>query len=111
MLLKIWCDHEEYDTRVFLHAQHAAQEHHIVLIKTPDTDVTVMALNLEKDLLYRLYFHTGVTNIKITDFTKMTAAVCSALIAIHTFSSCDSTSAFHGNWKRKTLSVACEEKE
>lgn len=27
------CDHEECDTRVFLHAQHAAQEHKTVYIK------------------------------------------------------------------------------
>ena len=56
------CDHEECDTRVFLHAQHAAQEHHTVVIKSPDTDVAVIALSLEKDLPCRLYFHTGVGN-------------------------------------------------
>ena len=31
------CDHEECDTRVFLHAHHAAQEHETVIIKSPDT--------------------------------------------------------------------------
>src|SRR4029434_5855710 len=30
------CDHEECDTRVFLHAQHAAREHKAVIIKSSD---------------------------------------------------------------------------
>ncbi|XP_056299046.1 uncharacterized protein LOC130211998 isoform X7 [Pseudoliparis swirei] len=46
------------------------------------------------------------------DITKVSSAlgtsVCSALIGIHTFSGCDSTSAFYGKGKKKTFSVACE---
>uniref|UniRef100_A0A3P8VTH4 Endoplasmic reticulum aminopeptidase 2 n=1 Tax=Cynoglossus semilaevis TaxID=244447 RepID=A0A3P8VTH4_CYNSE len=34
------------NTRVFLHAQHAAQEHTTVIIKSPDTDVAVIAVSL-----------------------------------------------------------------
>ena len=52
------CDHEESDTSVFLHAQHAAQEHQTVVIKSPDTDVAVIAVSLQRDLQCRLYFLT-----------------------------------------------------
>lgn len=41
------CDHEECDTRLFLHAAH---EHQTVVIKSPDTDVAVIALSLLPDL-------------------------------------------------------------
>ncbi|XP_056290830.1 uncharacterized protein LOC130206756 isoform X2 [Pseudoliparis swirei] len=48
------------------------------------------------------------------DITKVSSAlgtsVCSALIGIHTFSGCDSTSAFYGKGKM-TFSVACEKGE
>ncbi|XP_056285293.1 uncharacterized protein LOC130203290 isoform X2 [Pseudoliparis swirei] len=49
------------------------------------------------------------------DITKVSSAlgtsVCSALIGIHTFSGCDSTSAFYGKGKKKKFSVACEKGE
>ncbi|XP_056105946.1 uncharacterized protein LOC130084505 [Rhinichthys klamathensis goyatoka] len=110
------CDHEECDTRVFLHAQHAAQEHQTVVIKSPDTDVAVIALSLQPDLPCRLYFFTGVGNkTRLIDLAKVSSAlgtsVCLALIGIHTFSGCDSTSAFYGKGKRKAFSVACEKEE
>ena len=110
------CDHEECDTRVFLHAHHAAQEHETVIIKSPDTDVAVIALSLQRDLPCSLFFFTGVGNrTRIIDLVKVSTAlgngVCLALIGIHTFSGCDSTSAFHGKGKRKTFSVACEKEE
>ncbi|XP_061913285.1 uncharacterized protein LOC133656293 isoform X2 [Entelurus aequoreus] len=113
---ELTCDHEECDTRVFLHAQHAAQEHQTVVIKSPDTDVAVIAVSLQRALQCSLYFFTGVGNrTRIIDVAKVAAAlgnsVCSALIGIHTFTGCDSTSAFHGKGKRKTFSLACQKDE
>lgn len=71
------CDHGECDASVFLHAQHATQKHHMVVIKSPDTDLAVIVLSLDKDLPNRSYFHTGVTNItRITDLAKVMAGVC-----------------------------------
>lgn len=46
-------------TRVFLHAQHAAQEHQTVVVKNPDTDVAVIASSPQPDLPRRLYFFHG----------------------------------------------------
>ena len=108
------CDHEECDTRVFLHAQHAAREHKAVIIKSSDTDVAVIAVSVQTDLPCSLYVFTGTGNrTRIIDITKVSSAlgtsVFSALIGIHTFSGCDSTSG--GKGKRKTFSVACEKDE
>ncbi|KAK1885936.1 G polyprotein [Dissostichus eleginoides] len=95
------CDHEEFDTRVFLHAQHAAQEHKAVIIKSSDTDVAVIAVSLQADFPCSLYVFAGTGNrTRIIDIAMVSSAlgtsVCSALIGIHTFSGCDSTSAFYG---------------
>lgn len=97
---------------MFLHAQ----EYQTVVIKSPDTDVAVIAVSLQTDLPCRLYFFTGVGNrTRIIDLAKVSSAlgtsVCSALIGIHTFSGCDSTSAFYSKGKRKTFSVACEKEQ
>jgi len=41
------CNHEEADSRMLLHASHAAQRgHHAILIRTVDTDVVVLAVSL-----------------------------------------------------------------
>ncbi|XP_048853374.1 uncharacterized protein LOC125721594 isoform X1 [Brienomyrus brachyistius] len=94
------CDHEECDTRLFFHAKHAAQEHQTVVIKSPDTDVAVIALSLQPDLPCRLYFFTGVGNKTRKVSSALGNSVCLALIGIHTFSGCDSTSAFYGKGKK-----------
>lgn len=57
---ELTCDHEECDTRLFLLAQHAANEHQTVVIKSPDTDVAVIALSLQPDLPCKLYFSQGL---------------------------------------------------
>ena len=102
------------DLLLFLHAQHAAREHKAVIIKSSDTDVAVIAVSVQTDLPCSLYVFTGTGNrTRIIDITKVSSAlgtsVCSALIGIHTFSGCDSTSG--GKGKRKTFSVACEKDE
>ncbi|KAL8599495.1 hypothetical protein ACOMHN_065946 [Nucella lapillus] len=45
------CNHEEADSRMLLHASHAAQHgHHAILIRTVDTDVVVLAVSLAQEL-------------------------------------------------------------
>ena len=45
------CIHEEADSRMSLHASHAAQHgHHAILIRTVDTDVVVLAVFLAQEL-------------------------------------------------------------
>ena len=38
------CDHEEADTRIFVHVKHAANEHSRIMIKTIYTDVVCIAI-------------------------------------------------------------------
>ena len=41
------CNHEEADTRIFLHILHAARSGHLkICIRTVDTDVVVIALSM-----------------------------------------------------------------
>ncbi|KAL8572182.1 hypothetical protein ACOMHN_049358 [Nucella lapillus] len=45
------CNHEEADSRMLLHASHAAQHgHHATLIRTVYTDVVVLAVSLAQEL-------------------------------------------------------------
>ena len=44
-VVELSCDHEEADTRIMLHAAHAARSgYQTVVIKSPDTDVFILAL-------------------------------------------------------------------
>ena len=44
-------DHEEADTKMLLHAKHAAQCHHEVTIQSDDTDVFVLCLAMKRNFL------------------------------------------------------------
>ena len=45
------CNHEEADTRMILHVNHATHHgHHKIMIRTVDTDVVVLAVSVVKDL-------------------------------------------------------------
>lgn len=103
-------DHEEADTRLFLHAKHASADCPTVVIKSPDTDVAIIALNLQDSIDCDLYFWTGTKNKRrILDVKKMCeqlgSGLCKALIGLHTFTGCDSTSAFYGKGKKKALQL------
>ena len=105
-------EHEESDTRMFLHAQHAMLEsYENVLIRSPDTDVALIGNSLKSQLLVNLFFFTGVGNR--TRIIYLQAIIVSlgpqlseALIGFHTFTGCDSTSAFYGKGKKKAVAVA-----
>ena len=41
------CNHEEADTRIFVHAKHAAEQgSKVIMIKANDTDILVLAINV-----------------------------------------------------------------
>ena len=43
------CSHEEADSRMMLHVQHAAKQgHNQILVRTVDTDVVVLAVMVTK---------------------------------------------------------------
>ena len=55
-------NHEEADTRMNLHAQHASQHFQKILISSPDTDVFIICLLFQPVIDANLYFFTGVRN-------------------------------------------------
>ena len=67
------CSHEEADTRLLLHATHAEVEgHSSVVIRSPDTDVAVIACGLSHQFESRLYFKTGTkTRSRYVDIDRL----------------------------------------
>ena len=109
---ELTCDHEESDTRMFLHAQHAMlQSYQTVIIRSPDTDVAVIGISLKSQFPVNMFFFTGVGNkTRIIDLQVVVSClgyeVSEALIGFHTFTGCDSTSAFYGKGKKKAYAIA-----
>ena len=55
--------HEEADTCLLLHAAHASRQGFAnVVIRSPDTDVAVLAISFSADIAADLFFCTGVKN-------------------------------------------------
>ncbi|XP_033106462.1 uncharacterized protein LOC117108533 [Anneissia japonica] len=107
------CDHEEADTRLLLHAKHASKYCKDVIIRSPDTDVSIIALSLMDKLASNLFFLTGTgRKSRIIDLQKVASvynpSVREALIGLHIFTGCDSTSAFYSKGKKKALAIAQE---
>ena len=100
------CSHEEADTRMLLHAQHAANTGQAsVIIRSPDTDVAVIACSLASQIQARLIFQTETTQrMRYLDLTAIAASfgqgVATALIGMHSMTGCDTTSAFSGRGKK-----------
>lgn len=89
-IVELQCDHEEADSRLFLHALHASQDHRNILLKSPDTDVFVIALYLNWFLPSSLYLETGSQNANRTLSIHAVAMavgreVCMALPGLHAF--------------------------
>ena len=101
------CHQEEADTRLFLHAQHAASSRSaVVIIRSPDTDVAVKGCSLAAQIPAQVLLHTGTKERRRYISLSSVAArlgngVCQALPDLHAFTGCDSTSAFSGRGKRR----------
>ena len=84
-------NHEEADTRLLLHAQHASATHATkVRIRSPDTDVFVLMLAHQPEIASRLVFETGSgNNRKVIDINEVAdllgVRLCKALIGFHAF--------------------------
>ena len=55
-------NHEEADTRLILHAKHAAATHNNVIIKSPDTDVLILSIAMQQRIENEMFFLTGTGN-------------------------------------------------
>ncbi|KAJ8353418.1 hypothetical protein SKAU_G00209850 [Synaphobranchus kaupii] len=105
------CNHEEADTRIVVHVQHALEHGaKTVLVRTVDTDVIVILVGLFHDLLvlqpltdiwvafgmgrkYRFYHINNMCR-------SLGEPKSRALPMFHAYSGCDTTSAFNGKGKK-----------
>ena len=100
---------EEADTRLLLHALHAAESgFKSVVVSAEDTDVLVLCVAVSKRIPCPMYQKCGTKNrARFLDITKLSHAlgdgVCNALIGLHAFTGCDTVSAFAGRGKMVAL--------
>ncbi len=97
------CNHEEADTRMFLHALHASENGSLkVKIRSNDTDIIVLGtalfpqLDLEE---LEVTFGSGKTFrvIKIHQlYNALGTEKCQALLLFHSLTGCDSTTSLFG---------------
>ena len=103
---------EETDSRVILYSKYGQdQGYKYIRVKSPDTDIFFILLNFALQLDgVTVLFDTGKGNkkrlIDISDLARgLTQLFCSALLSLHAYTGCDSTSAFKGKGKVKALKV------
>ena len=106
------CNHEEADTRIFLHAKNiSAAGHQKISVKTVDTDVVVVAIGLFDQLnVEELWIEFG-NGIHLRWFpihvyaAKLGKKMCQSLLVWFAFTGCDIVSAFHGRGKKITWNI------
>ncbi|KAG0717882.1 hypothetical protein GWK47_053560 [Chionoecetes opilio] len=100
---------EEADTRLLLHALHAAESgYKSVIITAEDTYVMVLCLGMCHKIPSHLFQKCGTKNrTRFLDITTLSrtlgGSVCDSLIGMHAFTGCDTVSAFAGRGKMTTL--------
>jgi hypothetical protein len=101
---------EETDSRVILYAMHAMDEgFRYVRVISPDSDIFFILLHYALKLNeVTLLFDTGTgNNKKLLNVSQIAAGYgqeyCTALMCLHAFTGCDSTSAFVGKGKAKPI--------
>ena len=93
---------EEADTRLLLHASHAARNgSKAVDISSEDTDVFVLCLAFNDFVPATMYLKCGTQTrarfVSITNvFDRHGSRICKCLPGLHAFTGCDSVSAFSG---------------
>ena len=119
-------NHEEADTRMVLHATHASSDSNPIVISSPDTDVFVICLVFQHIINLDIFFLTGVKNSRrtidisaVAENIFVTLNLCEAskemimesLIGLHSFTGCDTTSAFAGRGKVKPLTLMLKDQD
>ena len=119
------CNQEEADTRMFFHANHVDKDNfRSIVIVTPDTDVSLLALTYQNRLSADIHINTGVGNKnRILSVKKMiknivlrcsvdvsVQTLCDAVLGLHAFTGCDSISSFSGKGKVRALKLMLKNK-
>ena len=100
---------EETDSRVILYCIYGKENgYKIVRVKSPDSDIFSILLHYAYAAEITIHFETGAGNKRrLIDMTELahryTQQHCTALMALHAFTGCDSTSAFKGIGKIKPI--------
>ena len=102
--------HEEADTRLLLHAKHAADSYPALICVSEDTDVFIICLALSGDINSKIFIRRGhKSSVRLVDITKLASAlgrdVCTALLGLHPWTGCDTVSSFAGQGKLKALKI------
>lgn len=107
---------EEADTRLLLHALHAAESgYKSVIISAEDTDVMVLSLGMCDKIPSHMFQKCGTKNrTRFLDITTLShtlgGSMCDSLIGMHAFTGCDTISAFAGRGKLTTLNQVKKDK-
>ena len=95
------CNHEEADTRIFLHAKNAANNGHIsITIRSSDTDVLVIAVHHFEELkIEQFWIATGTGKdfryLPVHEiFNYLEPSRAASLPFFHAFTGCDTVSSF-----------------
>ena len=99
---------EETDTRVILYCQYAKEEGYAnVKVKSTDSDIFFITLQYVQRLDgTKVFYDSGKKLIDVTQLSAdYTQEQCTALLAMHAFTKCDTTSAFKGIGKVKPIKV------
>lgn len=101
---------EEADTRLLLHALHAAEsgKYKAIVITAEDTDVLILCLGVSNNIHCPMYQKCGPKNrLRFIDITKLRRLlgdrVSDALIGMLSFTGCDTVSSFAGRGKMTIL--------
>ena len=104
---------EEADGRIILHCHHIARnspETFVIAVRSPDTDVLVLLLKFSQNIDRTILFDTGTGNkrrlLNVNDIVSAKGTeLCEVLPALHSFTGCDTTSAFVRRGKVAPLKV------
>ncbi|GFN92492.1 hypothetical protein PoB_001899800 [Plakobranchus ocellatus] len=106
----LYSSHEEADSRITLHCMYASQQPTTerVIVRSPDSDVFLLLLSFSDAISKPLIFDTSSGNnrrqLNITDLAAtIPKRLRDAIIGLHAFTGCDSTSCFAGKGKLKEL--------
>ena len=93
---------EEADTKIILHCCHQVNTHPSsqgIVVRSPDTDVFILLLYHVRNIQHQVFLDIGVGNkrrlLNISKLEEMHGREqCDAVLGLHAFSGCDSTSSF-----------------
>ena len=116
-VVELSSEQEEADTRLLLHAKHAATPHvKAIIISSKDTDVRKLCISFAHAIPVPIFQRrVSQHHARYIDISKIASAfgedVCKALLGLHAFTGCDSVSAFAGIGKVRPLKLLRGKKE